>query len=73
MTSHGYNASCPEEHHKVHAKHPDQLSQENSNTIDKQFSRQIADTMHGLFQGKQAQPVNNNIIDIDTPTFCTSL
>ena len=53
--SRGYNASRPEEHHKVHAKNPGRRSQKIVSTIDQQCGRQIADTfvvntMHSLFQ-----------------------
>ncbi len=73
----GYNASCPEKHHNAHAKRPGHCPHKNMNTIGEQCARRIADTivmidtMHGLFKGKQAQPVNNNVIDTGTPTFCT--
>ena len=53
----GYNASRPEEHHKVHAKRPGRRSQKNVDTIDQQCGRRIADgfvidTMHSLFETK---------------------
>ena len=35
----GYNASCPEEHHKAHAKRPGRRSHKNVNTIDQQCGR----------------------------------
>ena len=52
----GYNASCPEEHHKAHAKRPARCPQKNIKTIDQQCARRIADTcvintMHTMFAG----------------------
>jgi hypothetical protein len=67
--SRGYNASRP-------AKHPGRHSQKNMNTINKHCDHQITDTiaidtMHGLFQRKQGQPVKSNIIDTEAPTLRT--
>jgi hypothetical protein len=62
--SRGYNASRPEEHHKVHAKNPGRRSQIIADTIDQQCGRRIADTfvidsMHTLFHKNEV--FGNNI------------
>ena len=70
--SRGYNASRPEEHHKVHAKRPGRRSLKNAKTIDPQCVMRIADTYiidtyHELFQGDQPGGfTGNNIQDFGT-------
>jgi hypothetical protein len=52
----GYNASCPEEHHKAHAKCPARRARWSLETIDQQCARRIADsfvidTIHSMLVG----------------------
>ena len=72
----GYNASRPEEHHKVHAKRPGRRAQKNIDTIDQECAVRIADkfvidTMHSMFQEEQtaaADHLADDSEDLQTTT-----